>query len=193
MTGKGVTRDPQRASIYYEKAANFGIPEAQFVMGELLRVGVDVPQNIEGSRNWYKLALKNGYHAAQERLEQMEAGVGIQARTGPTVTAVVYENLQDIPREQLMAEGLEYFIGDKRPQNLKKAAEFIEMAAQKGLADAQYMIGRMCMGGQGLNKNKERALFWLKKAAEQDHPDSAFEVAKFYDNGNCGRQRYISC
>lgn len=69
------------------------------------------------------------------------------------------------------------------PQDLKKAAEHVEIAAKKGLADAQHMIGKMYMGGQGVIKNYEKALYWLKKVAEQDHPGAAFEVAKFYYNG----------
>ena len=32
-------------------------------------------------------------------------------------------------------------------------------------------------------QNYEKAFSWLKKAAEQDHADSAFEVARFYANG----------
>lgn len=183
MTGKGIARDTRLASKYYEKAAESGIAEAQFVMGELLRVGVHVPQNLEESRKWYTLALQNGYQAAQTRLEQMASGVGVQARTEPAVTAVVYESLGDVPREQLMAQGLEYFIGDNRPQDLKKAAECVELAAKKNLSAAQYMIGKMYMGGQGVSKNYEKALFWLKMATDQDHPEAAFEVAKFYDRG----------
>ena len=67
MRGTGVTRNPQQALQYYAKAANAGIPEAQFVMGEYFRNAGD----FENARKAYTMALMGGYQPAQIRLDQM--------------------------------------------------------------------------------------------------------------------------
>lgn len=183
MIGKGVKEDHGEAVNWYRKAAVNGIADAQFVMGEVSRTGDAVQQNLADARKWYELALQNGCSNAKMRLEQMAANIGTQTRTGPPTYTVVYDNKHDAPREFLMGKALDLFIGDKIPQDLKKAAEYLEVAAQKGLKEAQYMAGKMYMGGHGADKDYEKALFWFKKADEQGHPEAAFEVAKFYGNG----------
>ena len=183
MAGKGTEVDYQEAVRWYQLAAKDGIPDAQFMMGEFLRVGKVIPQDLAEAKRWYELASRNGTSQAQERLNQMKEGIGTKPSPGPIKNAVFYKDIQHIPKEQLMSEGLGYFLGDTRPQDFKQAAVYVEAAAQKGLVDAQYMIGKMYMGGQGVAQNYEKAFSWLKKAAEQDHADSAFEVARFYANG----------
>jgi hypothetical protein len=183
MTGNGVGKNPQEAFVYYEKAAKAGIPEAQFVVGEFLRSGSDIPQNLEEAKKWYTSALEKGFELAKKRLEQMALKNESKVSAKPGNTMVIYNSLNDVPTDQLMATGLTYFIGDKVPKDLQKAAEYVEAAAHKGLADAQYMIGKMCMGGQGVDKDYNQALIWLEKAAEQNHADANWEVARFYANG----------
>ena len=53
---------------YYAKAANAGIPEAQFVMGEFFRNNGDS----ENARKAYTAALQGGHRPAQVRLEQLQ-------------------------------------------------------------------------------------------------------------------------
>lgn len=67
MAGAGVERNPQLAMQYYAKAANAGVPEAQFVMGEYFRNAGD----LENARKAYASALKGGYQPAKIRLDQM--------------------------------------------------------------------------------------------------------------------------
>ena len=43
------------------------------------------------------------------------------------------------------------------------------VAAEKGYAPAQYILGKMYAEGEGLVINKVEATQWIQKAAEQDH------------------------
>ena len=44
--------------------------------------------------------------------------------------------------------------------------------AEKGLASAQYMLGRRYLYGDGIAKDEEQARRWLEKAAAQGDLDA---------------------
>ncbi len=50
------------------------------------------------------------------------------------------------------------------------------MAAEKGAAEAQYLYGKALLQGMGVKKDKEAALIWFKKAADQGHEIAAREL-----------------
>ena len=68
MAGKGVERNVKLAMHYYADAADKGVPEAAFVLGEYLR-------NMGDSKNAlmaYQQALDGGYAPASMRIAQMK-------------------------------------------------------------------------------------------------------------------------
>ena len=67
MAGVGVARDPREAMKYYTVAANAGVPEAAFVLGEFFRTHGDR----ENALKAYRQALAGGYAPAQTRINQM--------------------------------------------------------------------------------------------------------------------------
>lgn len=69
MTGRGINEDRGLALKYYELAANQGVVEAQFVMGEFCRNN----GKREQAYSWYKKALDGGYKNASIRIQQMNS------------------------------------------------------------------------------------------------------------------------
>ena len=67
MTGNGVDQNREEAFKYYTIAADAGIPEAAFVIGEFLRSAGDK----EGAIQAYKKAADNGYELAKARIKQL--------------------------------------------------------------------------------------------------------------------------
>jgi TPR repeat protein len=57
------------------------------------------------------------------------------------------------------------------------AAEWYTLAANQGLAEAQYNLGSMYLHGNGVPKDKAKAIELLTKAAEQGH-NKAQEIAE---------------
>ena len=49
----------------------------------------------------------------------------------------------------------------------EERADLWRKAAEQGLADGQYWLGRCCATGEGVAKDKAEAVKWLRKAAEQ--------------------------
>ena len=67
MTGRGIKQDPSEAMRFYSIAADRGVPEAAFVMGELYRNQGDREKALKA----YKQALDGGYEPARVRISQM--------------------------------------------------------------------------------------------------------------------------
>jgi TPR repeat protein len=58
-----------------------------------------------------------------------------------------------------------------------------ELAAESGEAHAQFEFARALLTGNGVPKNPEKALEWMKKAAAQNHADALGGVGYFYAKG----------
>ena len=62
------------------------------------------------------------------------------------------------------------------------ATAFRELAplAEEGNADAQLILGKMYMEGQGVVKDLEQAMKWFKASAAQGNADAQFFLGSFY-------------
>lgn len=70
MTGQGVQQNQREAFRYYAIAADAGVPEAAFVMGEFFRNSGDRDNAMKA----YQQAVAGGYAPAQQRINQMKNG-----------------------------------------------------------------------------------------------------------------------
>ena len=80
--------------------------------------------------------------------------------------------------------GLRYYKGLGVPQDLKKAVECFQKAAELGDAKAQNQLGIMYAKGEGVPQDMKKAAEWFQKAAEQGHAKALFNLAVSYDNGD---------
>ncbi len=55
--------------------------------------------------------------------------------------------------------------------------------AEDGLADAQFILGRMYQNGDGVSRDARRAAGWYRRAAEQGHADARFDLGMMYRYG----------
>jgi len=59
----------------------------------------------------------------------------------------------------------------------------IQANANAGVANAQYVLGRMYEYGICSEADDSIAVLWYEKAAEQDNSDAAYRLGVLYDNG----------
>ena len=64
-----------------------------------------------------------------------------------------------------------YHAGDYR-----RAFTLFEPQAKRGIAEAQYFLGRMFENGQGVDASRDRALSWYNRAAAQGHIEARAAV-----------------
>ena len=63
--GQGVSQDYEVAIKWYRLAAEQGLADAQFHLGDMYFNGRGVPQDYEAAEKWYRLAAKQGNFLAQ--------------------------------------------------------------------------------------------------------------------------------
>ncbi|MDO6720767.1 tetratricopeptide repeat protein [Psychrosphaera sp. 1_MG-2023] len=66
----------------------------------------------------------------------------------------------------------QYVLGSKmyREQtNIKEATHWLIKAAQNGLANAEYLVGELCLTSPWIEIDEHKAHFWLERAAKQGH------------------------
>ena len=66
---------------------------------------------------------------------------------------------------------------------LQQALEWLKKAAQDGMAQAQYRLGKMLYQGDFVPKDVAQAIEWLRKAAIQGHPYAQYALGQFFLSG----------
>jgi len=66
------------------------------------------------------------------------------------------------------------------PQDIDRALPLIKQAAAENDPQAQRLLAHMYEDGVGVERNYEEFLFWLTKAAEQNHPFALFHLGTNY-------------
>jgi uncharacterized protein len=61
--------------------------------------------------------------------------------------------------------------------------EKLKTAAEQGNADAQWKLGLMCHGGDGVSQDFAEAVYWYRKAAEQGYAEAQWLLGYMYDEG----------
>ncbi len=70
--------------------------------------------------------------------------------------------------------------------DLETATSFLRRAAQKGVAPAQYELGKLYERGQGVDKDMIEARSLIQKAAEAGHVSAMYDYALFLAEGEGG-------
>ena len=144
--GRGVAEDDAKAFQWYEKAAKQGHTEAQYHLGDFYDSGRGVAEDEAKALQWYEKAAKQGHTRAPFRVAlKFQYGVRVDknyvkalewyeehlVRNGECEIAL--KNIGDI-----YAEG-----GYGIHQNLAKAREYYQRAADEGYEEAKEVIRRI--------------------------------------------------
>lgn len=70
--------------------------------------------------------------------------------------------------------------------NKQEAYSYFKEAAAYGDAEGQYLLGLMDLEGDGVTRNTETGLAWIKKAAEQDYTPAQNKLGFLYLSGRHG-------
>jgi len=70
------------------------------------------------------------------------------------------------------------------PQDcFKEAFLHFSIAANQGNAEAQSALANMYHDGEGVDRDDQRAFFWMEKAARQGHPCDQRQLGQMYEHG----------
>lgn len=158
--------DIRTAIRQWEILAQAGDAEAQGLLGWFYYHGQGVPQDYEKSRNWLEKSAAQGNTLAQIHLAVFYLqGIGgpqnkPQARALLERAVTHDTGLPQSIQAMVMLGALYADDGD-----YTTAAIWLEKAAQRGDATAQYEIGRLYADGKGVPQDYTKAITWYQKAA----------------------------
>ena len=162
--GRGVAKDSRRAVEWYTRAAERGDCSSQKKLAACWHSGIGTETDLSKAAYWYKKAAEQGDYESQKALVMCFRVGGTNLSPDPE-RAAKYAARYGIEEE-----------GDSRYEALLRDAE-------NGSAGAQFALGNAYFNGTGTAADRERAVMWYKRAADQNYPPAMFNLAYCCANG----------
>jgi tetratricopeptide (TPR) repeat protein len=155
-----------QAVVWFRKAAEKGLKEAQYNLGVCYASGTGVTKDYTQAVSWFRKAAEQGYAEAQ-------CNLGLRYANGEGVTK---DQTQAMSWFRKAAEqgyavaqfnlGISYEYGKGVTKDLTQAVSWYRKAAEKGYANAQYNLATCYAFGRGVTKDGNTALYWLEEHAK---------------------------
>jgi hypothetical protein len=84
--------------------------------------------------------------------------------------------------EKMFIKAEDYYFGRGVEQNYAEAFRLYKQAAELGYAPAQNSLGRAYENGLGVAVDQDKAVYWYKAAAKQNHPDAQAALLRLTKN-----------
>lgn len=163
-------QDHREAVTWYRTAAGMAVPGEQCLIAKQLEDGTGTSADLEEAIRCYEMAAEGGNTESMRLLgilgddEDWPEGKRAPVKSNEEVFGRAKEALDE---------------GDA-----KSAVRIAMRLALDGMAQAQYMVARICEEGSGgMIKDAAQALDWYQKSAEQNYAPACYRVAWYYDRG----------
>jgi hypothetical protein len=162
-TGKGgIKRDNEKAVYWYRQAALNDVKEAQFVMGELCRTGLEsasLEKDTNQALSWYKKSEVNGYEPAAIRIKLFFPNGIFQDRkpvtdNKPIKEPVIVSEISSLQNDIVTCMRSHDFIPQDELPNIPELASYIDKIVTITCSSVNDD-----MKLRGLNENEMRKLF----------------------------------
>jgi TPR repeat protein len=164
----GLSRDPAEAVVWYRKASEQGLAQAQNNLGTMYELGSGVPQDYQAAVGWYRKAAVQGWRSPSTT---SGSRITADAESSRTIKRP-WNGTGRRPSRALGAAqqllGAMYDVGKGTDRNSQEAVHWYRQAAEQGDAIAQYVLGVMYQTGDGVPQDYVKAYAWLDLAAKQD-------------------------
>jgi TPR repeat protein len=165
--GPGIPADLRESTMWFRKAAEQGIVDAQVIHGIRYETGQGVPVNEHEALRWYRQAADSGDAAGQYDL-------GILYASGKQIERDYDEALVWIRRSADQGYGdalkeleLMRVLGLTSLEDYAALFTRSKVRADRGETNAQFALGLMYDLGLGVTQDWEMAILWYRKAAEK--------------------------
>lgn len=182
--GLGVPLDAREAANWYQRAAEQGVPEAQFQYALMLIDGTYVKKDLKEAHALMQAAAEAGntlaqFNFAQLLVEEDNGDAGL-ARAAPYYERAAEAGLPDAQyaMAQLYANG----VGGK-PNDDVKARALLVQAARQNYDTAQIDLAQWLIDGRGGKRDLKAGFQWMKQAADGGNVAAQNRLAKLYMGG----------
>lgn len=180
------------AAYWYKKAAEKGIPEAQYNYGSCLEAGRGVDKNLSEAFSWYKKAADQDFNPAAYRVALLYIS-GVPGKDGkimltpdPRTAVEILEKLAGKQFEPAEIELAAMKMGKSSPRE-DQAEAFVLLKRVTSRKNCQPKALRMLadcyFSGLGCPPDRAKAVELLKLAAEKGEPEALAKLGFLYEYG----------
>ena len=182
LDGEGVEKDFDKAHNYLVKASRLNNEKANYLLGMFYYEGTLIAKN-------YKIASKHFTEAAKHNHANSIFMLGeINFKENKEQTGIEFcKKSSELGSASAQYKlGKLYFDGIHVKKDLKLGISLIEKSAENNNSDAQYELSKLYFDGQKnlLNKDNEKAMYWLTKAADANNNTAKLKLGNKI-LGNC--------
>ena len=164
--------DPESAVDWLKKSSERGNSVAKYRLGKLFLLGEDVPQDTGEALRWLNSASDDGYEYAQYLLGRLYAeGTVVEKDVFMALLYLERAALENNPYAAYLAGKLR--LTDEENRDSHRAVEHFTTATENGNSYAEYMLGKMYLYGNGVEKDIDLALSYLNLSAEHGNEYAA--------------------
>ena len=207
--GNGIRKNKTTAKTWYQKAADQGFKEAKTKLKEIEGASKNTQNNIDNLWAWhgprledkgnYIEAMRMYYRVAEKGNEKARIQLEELKKKQPSVASQFEKELAD----DFFKKGTDA----EQEKNFTEALNWYQKAADNGLEKAKTKLNKLkgstkakkdvspdelYLSGKKAEEKKDytNALKWYKKAAEANHIEAQYNLAKLYLSGNVPEEEY---
>jgi uncharacterized protein len=147
-------RDETKAYSLFQKAAERGQPDAMYELFLAYKNGRGVAADPQTATSWLVKAAEAGHAYAQ-------------SVRGRRFAEPIFDS---------DPEG-------RQPKNMPEAVRWYQLSAEQDCSRGQYYLGLCYIEGEGVEKDEEKGLDLIRRAADQDYSLAVYDLAGLYARG----------
>jgi TPR repeat protein len=183
----GVKADPKKAAIWFKKAAAHRNHQAEYMLGEMYRLGKGVKRSQPEAARWYQKAVDGGDALSQfvfGNMIMIDRGEGVPKNTTEGARLLTLSAEQGYPSAQCALANC-YERGEGLEPSLDKSLYWNKKSADQGNATAMANYGRNLMyAAAGKYQDVEvvghspipEAMYWVRKSVAAGYMDANIRV-----------------
>jgi TPR repeat protein len=175
--------DPQ-AVVWHQRAAEQGLPESQFALGQILSAGhLALADPVQGTA-WTLRAAENGHPQALTILADLFSGP-----TNRLAAECLRRAAEQGEPQAQFRHGQQWDRPQSPGDDPSQAFRWYLLAAEQGYAPAQSAVGACHLSGRGAVVDIPLAAAWLRQAAEQGEAKAQWQLGSLCGDGGPGFKR----
>lgn len=198
--GEGVTKNEEQAVKWYKLAAGKGAANAQWTLAQCLREGKGAAVNYDQALYWYAESAARGYTKSFRRLiaDSISGSPFIAYMKG--MKSYINKDFDDALKQFKVVAKAKVDDGkvmeaavianaDYAKRNMKKGVKLLDDAAATN-AQAMYLLAALYEAGKGVDKDMNKAVDYMTKAAEMGYGTAQSALADMYFEGRGVEKSY---
>lgn len=181
----GLTKDPLIAAEYYQLSAVQGYPEALYNLATCYEKGTGIAEDVKKAIEYYQIA------ADKEHVEAKEALIKLYQQ--------ILKATGEMTNTHLCELGKNYYFGHNEklarllPVDYSKAygCWYVAVNSSKGHDESNYWLGLCYLNGHGVKQNLDKALKYLRIAADLDVALAQTQLGVLFSNGQFGVTDFV--